>query len=131
VRKLVHHFGFRDQLATDESSSTARDLAVALTYYPLLALVVVRFALARRKRPSSIEVLLVGWYLAFGVITAVFFPRIRFRLPADLVLFAEAAVSAVVLAGLLAPRPTGGEREPGTEAGDAVEAESAERPAGA
>jgi hypothetical protein len=105
VRKVVHHVGFRDRLATDESSSPARDLAVALTYYPLLALVIVRFALFRRRRPSSIEVLLVGWYVAFGLVTAAFFPRIRFRLPADLVLFAEAAVAAVVLVGMLSRAP--------------------------
>ncbi|HKE77518.1 MAG TPA: hypothetical protein VKB57_28110 [Acidimicrobiales bacterium] len=105
VRKVVHHFGFRDQLATDESASPARDLAVALTYYPLLALVIVRFALSRRRRPSSIEIMLVGWYLAFGLVTAAFFPRIRFRLPADLVLFAEAAVAAVVLVGMTSRAP--------------------------
>jgi hypothetical protein len=32
-------------------------------------------------------------------------PRIRFRLPADLVLFAEAAVAAVVLVGMTSRAP--------------------------
>jgi 4-amino-4-deoxy-L-arabinose transferase-like glycosyltransferase len=97
VGKVVQHFGYRDELKTASESSSKQDLLVAVTYYPLLLLVGLRFALARRYRLSGIELVIVGWYVANAFITAVFFPRIRYRVPADLLLLTEVAVALVVL----------------------------------
>jgi 4-amino-4-deoxy-L-arabinose transferase-like glycosyltransferase len=104
VGKLIHHFGYRDKLHTASESSRSQDIIVALTYYPLLLLVALRFALARRFRVSRLEVVIVGWYLANAFVTGVFFPRIRYRVPADMLLIAEVAVAVVVLAAWFVDR---------------------------
>jgi 4-amino-4-deoxy-L-arabinose transferase-like glycosyltransferase len=97
VGKLVQHFGYKDTLQTATESSSSRDLIVAVTYYPLLLLVGLRFVLARRYRLSPVEIVIVGWYIVNAFVTAVYFPRIRYRLSADIPLLVEAAVAVVVL----------------------------------
>jgi hypothetical protein len=57
-----------------------------LTYYPLLALSLVRCALWRRYPFSSAELLLYALYFGNALLSALFFTRIRFRIPFDAVL---------------------------------------------
>jgi 4-amino-4-deoxy-L-arabinose transferase-like glycosyltransferase len=97
VGKLVQHFGYKDKLQTATESTSSRDLIVAVTYYPLLLLVALRFLLARRYRLHPVEIVIVGWYLVNAFVTAVYFPRIRYRLSADIPLLVEAAIGVVVL----------------------------------
>ncbi len=93
--KLVHHFAFTNELraATNATRMTALML---LTYGPLLAALGLRLLLWRRLRPTPIESLLVAMYLSGALAYAVFFTRIRFRVPFDWLL--------VLLVGLLVAR---------------------------
>ena len=119
VGKLVHHFGYKDKLQTASESSSSRDLIVAFTYYPLLLIVGLRFLLARRYRPSPVEIVIVGWYIANAFVTAVYFPRIRYRLSADIPLLVETAIAVVVLvAWFVNRRNDGSAREEAVDASD-------------
>lgn len=57
-----------------------------VTYVPLLVLLVVRLALFKRWRVQSWEWLFLSTYVLSGLAYAVFFTRIRFRVPFDLLL---------------------------------------------
>jgi 4-amino-4-deoxy-L-arabinose transferase-like glycosyltransferase len=87
--KLAQYFAYQETLATASESSRLRTLALAATYLPLLALAFGRF-LWWRRRPEPIEIALAVLYLANAALMAVFFTRIRFRLPVDLLLLALA-----------------------------------------
>lgn len=72
-----------------------------VTYYPLLALMLLRLMLRRRVPVSPFEGYLLALYLLGALVQAVFFTRIRFRVPFDLLLI---ALDALFLSYLIEPR---------------------------
>jgi hypothetical protein len=92
ARKVLNYFNFRNQLATSSESSSSRDLVMFITYYPLLALSIVRLFFRKRYTLSKREVLLYIFYFGNAFLSAVFFTRLRFRIPFDFVLIAIASI---------------------------------------
>lgn len=90
--KVLNYFNIRNELVTRAEGSPLRDLLLLATYGPLLGLLTTRLLLARRRPLSDFEWLLAGVYLLSALVTAVFFTRIRFRLPFDLLLVLLAAM---------------------------------------
>ncbi len=88
--KFLNYFNYRNQLATQSEASPLRDLAMLFTYVPLLVLAILRLVLSKGKL-HPVEVLFALLYLASALVQAVFFTRIRFRLPFDYCLIALAA----------------------------------------
>jgi hypothetical protein len=95
VGKLVNYFNYRNEIATASASDSAeggwRDWLVFFTYYPLLALVLVRAACARRLPLARAETLILLLYFLNAAASAVFFTRLRFRIPFDFMLIAVEA----------------------------------------
>ncbi len=108
VRKLAYHFAWSNDLSIRSEQSRARDLVMLLTYVPLMALLVLRLALARVHPPSRLEWLLLAIYVANVFTSALFYPRIRFRLPFDVLAI---ALAALFLDRLLARGPARAEGE--------------------
>jgi 4-amino-4-deoxy-L-arabinose transferase-like glycosyltransferase len=102
--KVLHYFAFRDQLATRDESSTARDLLMLATYGPLLALLALRLVALRQLPAGRLESLLLALYVGNAFFMALFFCRIRFRLPLDLILIAIDANFVVAASGWLTRR---------------------------
>lgn len=103
-RRLIHYFGFYDEVVTKSQVSLAGKLLMYLTYGPLLGLLVIRLCLWRRYPPVSAEKLLIWLYLLNAVATACFVVRIRYRLPLDYLLI---AVVGVFVANLLSGNTKG------------------------
>ena len=85
-QKVLNYFNYRNELRTESESSELRDLLMLITYGPLLVLMAIRIVLIRRFPLSPLELLFVTIYFASAFASAVFFTRIRFRLPFDLLL---------------------------------------------
>ncbi|HEX4702840.1 MAG TPA: glycosyltransferase family 39 protein [Pseudonocardiaceae bacterium] len=83
AEKVANNFNYRDQLATSDQRSPAKDLVSALTYYPILVLALLRIALYRRWRLAPIEKMLIGTIAVNVLLLAIFFTRLRFRVPLD------------------------------------------------
>lgn len=106
-RKLLYWFAPWNNLVSDRlvpggsgaGPGWLRDAVMALGYGLLTSILVVRLALGRRDPLSSLEVLLLALYLGGGMAYAVYFTRIRFRLPFDWLLI---VVDALFLARVLA-----------------------------
>lgn len=94
LRKVVNYFNFRNDLYVDEEASFLKDLVGAVSYLPLLALLAARLALVRRFPLHRLEALIVALYLSNALFLALFFTRVRFRLPLDLLLIAGVCVFA-------------------------------------
>ena len=92
VRKFINHFNFRNNLRMVAESSPLRDAVAGITYLPLLAVFLARLVGIRVFRPTAFEWLLIALYISWGVISAVFFTRVRYRLPLDFVLIAADAL---------------------------------------
>jgi hypothetical protein len=99
VGKLVQHFSCREELATSSEASRFRTFLMAVTYIPLLGIAAVGLLLGLGRRPHPIEVMLWALYVAGALLMAVFFTRIRFRLPLDLMLLALAGGTLGRIAG--------------------------------
>lgn len=83
VLKVLNYFNYRNDLATKSEMSTTRDLVMLATYGPLLLLFLIRLLYWRRHPFSRFEILVVFVYLSNAFFAAIFFPRVRYRLPFD------------------------------------------------
>ena len=97
VRKLVNYFNFRNELATVTESAPWRDWVVFLTYYPLLMIALARAALIRRFPFSRAETFIYMLYFLNAFASAIFFTRLRFRIPFDFLLIGVNAAFLVRL----------------------------------
>jgi hypothetical protein len=114
VGKLAHWFNYSNKLLSDsvikggasEISSRKRDLVLLVIYGTMLALVALRMALSTRIPVplTPFEALCGLLYIGAGLAYAIFFTRVRFRLPVDWLLI---AIDAGFVASLLqrASRP--------------------------
>src|SRR5215475_11167576 len=100
AEKVANNFSFRNELATSGQRSPVQDMVSAVSYYPLLALFALRLLLARRWKLTGLEKLLVALVLGNVLLLAVFYTRLRFRVPLDgLMLVTSAAMLAELLTG--------------------------------
>ena len=90
--KFLNYFNYRNDLATKSEASSAKDILMLVTYGPLLLLFVSRILFMRLLKPSTFEVLLIILYVSSALFYAIFFTRIRYRLPFDFLLIGVAAM---------------------------------------
>ena len=95
VKKVVNYFNFRNELATKHEKSHSRDDVVFITYYPLLFLFFLRLCLFKKYPIKPFESLLIILYLSSPFLLAIFFTRIRFRIPFDYLMIMVAVPFAV------------------------------------
>jgi hypothetical protein len=88
VGKVVNYFNYRNEIATAGEGSRWRDWGMFATYYPLLLIALARLALWRRFPLTRSETLIYLLYFSNALISAVFFTRLRFRIPFDFLLIA-------------------------------------------
>lgn len=86
--KVMNYFNYRNDIATPGESAAWRDWLVFATYYPLLLLALARAVLVRRYPLHRAEILIYVLYFANAFGSAIFFPRLRFRIPFDFLLIA-------------------------------------------
>ncbi|MFE3779772.1 ArnT family glycosyltransferase [Amycolatopsis sp. NPDC059090] len=91
AKKVANNFAYSSEMATSGQGNRTADLLLALTYYPVLALAVWRLFSWRRLAPE--EKLAGGLIVVNLLLLAVFFTRLRFRVPLDglTILLASAA----------------------------------------
>ena len=91
VSKVLYWFSPINRLVQANEQTAGRNLIMILTYCPLLLLFVVRLLRFRRYPLQAWEVLVYLLYLQSALCYAVFFPRIRYRLPYDYLLIGVVA----------------------------------------
>jgi hypothetical protein len=90
--KVLNNFSYKNQLNTKAERSSAGDIVMLLWYGPLFLLFLVRLLLWRRFPPARFEQALIGLYVIYAFAAAVFFTRIRFRIPFDYLMIAVIAI---------------------------------------
>ncbi|MGB2863374.1 MAG: hypothetical protein WBC05_08620 [Sedimentisphaerales bacterium] len=92
LQKTLNYFNYSNKLATKGETSAAKDLLMLFTYGPLILIFLSRIFLLKHFKPSQFEVLLVILYFSSALFYAIFFTRIRFRLPFDFILISVVAI---------------------------------------
>ena len=90
--KFLNYFNYRNELWNKAEASSLRDFVMLVTYGPLLLLFGLRILLLKYFVPSKFEVLLIILYFSSALFHAIFFTRIRFRLPFDFLLIGIVAL---------------------------------------
>ena len=90
--KLLNFFNFRNELVTQSEGSSLQDILMLVTYAPLLLILSLRLLMLSVYKPVPSEVLLILIYLGSAFTNALFFTRIRFRIPSDFLLIVIAAL---------------------------------------
>jgi hypothetical protein len=109
IGKFFHWFNYSNSLLSDKAVEggaskvpiKARDLLLLVAYLPMLGIAIWRCTLAKRRPLSPFESLSLVVYVGAGLAYAIFFTRVRFRLPVDWLLI---ALDAQFLASLLLNR---------------------------
>lgn len=83
AEKVANNFDYRDDLATASASGGTQNLISAVSYYPILLLALLRIVFLRRWPLRPEEKLLAVTIAVNVLLLAVFFTRIRFRVPLD------------------------------------------------
>ena len=83
VGKVLNHFNVWNTFATDDELGQLEALGLAIVFVPLFVLFLRRLWRAGREPYWANESLLVLIYFGMALATALFFTRIRFRLPLD------------------------------------------------
>lgn len=81
--KSLNYFNFRNELKTASQSSALKDLMMFVTWYPLLGLFVARLFFIHKFPLSPLEKAIYLLVISNVFLSAIFFTRIRFRLPFD------------------------------------------------
>jgi len=84
--KLFNYFDFRNELSTISESSRIGDILMFATYGFMCCICLLRLVYIKEYPISSVEILVFLLYVVNALFSAIFFTRIRFRLPFDLML---------------------------------------------
>ena len=99
ARKLVEYFNFYNNLFVSKEFGFTKKMIMFITYYPLLSCLIIRLFYIRKIPLSSTETLFVLIYLCSALFYAIFIPRIRFRLPYDVILITHIGIMFCLMAG--------------------------------
>lgn len=104
LEKVANYYNYRNELTTQSESSPQRDLIMLGSYGLLLAAAIARICLAARHPLSGLERYVCWLYFLNGFFSAVYFTRIRFRLPMDMLLIVLASATIAMVANRLVKR---------------------------
>ncbi|MCK4785429.1 MAG: glycosyltransferase family 39 protein [Desulfobacteraceae bacterium] len=97
ILKFLTNFHFRNELATHTESKLWRDVIMFVTYYAFLCMAMLRVFTCGSLNSRPYEVFAVACYVIMGAAYAIFFTRIRYRLPLDWLMISMAAIYAASL----------------------------------
>lgn len=95
--KFLNHFHFYNELYTAGQTSIVSKLVVFFTYYPLLLLCWMRWRWRGQISMTRVEQFVMVLYVINALLSAIFFTRLRFRIPFDLTLIPLAAIALQLL----------------------------------
>jgi hypothetical protein len=104
VRKALNYFNFRNELHVASEQSRLKDVVLFISYYSLLLMVALRILALRRIPFSPAEYMLYVLYFGNAFVSAIFFTRIRFRVPFDILLIAMVAIFIGHLLSKIGPK---------------------------
>lgn len=103
--KFVNYFNFVNEVvAKSEQPGKIGEIVLFVSYYSLLLVVLARIVLVRSVPLMPLERIFLLIYLVNGMLSAVFYTRLRYRLPFDGLLIVLAAIAVVHLSAWVEAR---------------------------
>ena len=86
IQKVLNYFNYKNKLYVRSESSSLRNLIMLISYGILLLLFLFRLFLFKQVKMTNPEKLVFIIYISNAFFSALFFTRIRFRIPFDILL---------------------------------------------
>jgi len=91
--KVLNYFNYTNKLFVEEQGSKVKDIIMFISYMPLLLIAIVRLFFIVRVPLSRTEKYLYLIYFGMAFMSAIFFTRLRFRVPFDFCLIAIVSIA--------------------------------------
>jgi len=91
--KTLNYFNYTNKFFVEEQGSKLKDIVMFLSYMPLLLIAIARLFFIVRAPLSRTEKYLYLIYFGMSFMSAIFFTRLRFRVPFDFCLIAIVSIS--------------------------------------
>ena len=95
--KVINYFNFQNRMIIQTEQSQFRMFLMLFSYGLLLGLAILRLAMTYRHPLTLLEKYITWLYLLSVPVSAIFFTRIRFRLPMDVLLTILSASAVVII----------------------------------
>lgn len=95
--KALNFFNFKNELASKSEESAFKDGVAFISYYPLLLLCVIRLCMAGDYPLKLFEKYLALFLFVSPFLQAIFFTRIRFRVPFDMLMIYFSACTLSII----------------------------------
>lgn len=105
IEKFINWFNFSNKLATESEQSSGRDIILFVSYYPLLILASWYILIDRNTELRTLKIYIVLLYLGAGAIYAIFFTRIRYRVPLDIMMIVLVSMQIEAIVARYFSRP--------------------------
>lgn len=102
--KSINFFNFKNEFASKTETSSFKDIVSFISYYPLLLLAIGRLCLYKKNPLTLFEKYLLLIFLCSPFLQAIFFTRIRFRIPLDFLMIYFSATGLQLLIDQLAEK---------------------------
>jgi 4-amino-4-deoxy-L-arabinose transferase-like glycosyltransferase len=90
--KVLNYFNYTNKLFVEEQGSKVKDIVMFLSYMPLLLIALLRLFCVSKCPLSRTEKYLYLVYFGMAFMSAIFFTRLRFRVPFDFCLIAIVSI---------------------------------------
>jgi hypothetical protein len=90
--KFLNYFNFRNTFVVASEFNLFRSVIMFITYYPLLLCLIFRLFYIHKQPLRRVEVLFALLYFVSALFYSIFIPRIRYRLPFDVLLIAHVGI---------------------------------------
>jgi hypothetical protein len=92
VAKSLNYFNFRNELKISSQRNSFTDMLMFITWFPLLGIFISRLFFLKKVPLSPLEKAIYLLVITNVFLSAIFFTRIRFRLPFDLLMILANAI---------------------------------------
>ncbi|WP_418602702.1 hypothetical protein [Mycolicibacterium sp. SCSIO 43805] len=97
IAKVANYFSPFNEPVTESQGTALQEIVAIASFTILVALLLLRVLLRRRRPLEPTERLFLGLFAANAFVMAIFFTRTRFRQPLDNILLVEAALACVII----------------------------------
>jgi hypothetical protein len=91
--KVLNYFNYTNKLFVEDQGSKVKDMVMFLSYLPLLFIAILRLLFVSKCPLSRTEKYLYLVYFGMAFMSAIFFTRLRFRVPFDFCLIAIVSIA--------------------------------------
>ncbi|QKM64061.1 hypothetical protein DCO17_01740 [Polynucleobacter tropicus] len=91
--RTLNYFNYKNNISNQSEVNSLKNLVLFFSYYPFLIIAILRISFFQKIKLSYIEYYFYLIYFGNALLSAIFFTRIRYRIPFDFILIAISCIA--------------------------------------